>query len=81
MVVGGVVGKFGNAWLVTALYHKVVKLPQVVLPVNVAEGVQLLSGVIDTVGVILMVVNFNVITADSVSIHEGVPSDLRQRTR
>ena len=74
-------GKLGKATFVVALYQTVRKLPHVDCPLKLADGLQLLVDDNDTVGADGMVTNFNRITPDSDSTHEGVPSDLRQRTR
>ena len=81
MALGTVDGKLGKATFVVALYQTVRKLPQDDNPLKLAEASQLLVADNDTVGAVGIVTNFNRITPDSDSTQEGVPSDLRQRTR
>jgi len=78
---GTIDGKFGKATFVLALYQTVRKFPQFDNPLKLAVASQLLVGDNDTVGAVGIVTNFKRITPDSDSTHDGVPSDLRQRTR
>ena len=64
-----------------ALYHTVRKLPHDDWPLKLEDGLQLPVDVNETVGAVGIRTNFNRITPDSLSTQDGVPSDLRQRTR
>ena len=78
---GTIDGKLGKATFVVALYQTVRKLPQDDCPLKLAVASQLLVDDNETVGADGIITNFNRITPDSDSTQEGVPSDLRQRTR